>query len=242
MRDCSWGVQGLVHVLKLRSESSFNRIDTRATRLKLAAMSIEKLALFAGYAMLVTLSPGPDILTVIARSVAQGTRAGLVATVGFATGVIFHTTLAATGLAFLLRQSPAAFRVIQYLGAAYLFYLAVRMVLSKEELQLDAKTEERTLRRIYGQSVLMNILNPKVTLFFFAFLSRFGDPNVPLQMILLGAIFAACTVAGFGGCAVAAGSLARFLHKRRNAGKVFRGLTAVLFAALAVSLLFVRPD
>jgi threonine/homoserine/homoserine lactone efflux protein len=225
-----------------RCEASIARIDTCAALRTLAAMPIDKLLLFAGYAMLVTLSPGPDVLTVVARSVAQGARAGLVATLGFATGIIFHTTLAATGLALLLRQSPAAFRVIQYLGAAYLLYLAVRMLLSKEELQLDAPAGERTLRRIYGQSVLMNILNPKVTLFFFAFLSRFGDPNLPWQMILLGAIFAACTLAGFGGCALAAGSLARFLHRRRNAGKVLRGLTAVLFAALAASLLFVRPD
>src|SRR5689334_4006451 len=120
-------------------------------------MSIHGLALYIFYAVIVTLSPGPDILTVIARSISQGTRAGLVATLGFATGLIYHTTLAATGLVIVLRQSPVAFRVVQYLGAAYLLYLAVLMFLAKDEVRVG-EVEGRTLGRIFGQSVLMNIL------------------------------------------------------------------------------------
>src|SRR4051794_37270907 len=127
-------------------------------------MSIHGLALYISYAVIVTLSPGPDILTVIARSVSQGTKAGLVATLGFATGLIYHTTIAATGLVFVLKQSPAAFRVVQYAGAVYLIYLAIRMFMAKDEaggVKVQGEMERRTLGKIFGQSVLMNILNPK---------------------------------------------------------------------------------
>ena len=205
-------------------------------------MSTQGLALYIFYAVIVTLSPGPDILTVIARSVSQGTKAGLVATLGFATGLIYHTTIAATGLVFVLKQSPVAFRVVQYFGAAYLVYLAVRMFMAKDEVKVQGDVERRTLGRIFGQSVLMNILNPKVTIFFFAFLSRFADPGKPWHIVLLGGIFAACTLVCFSCCALAAGQLTGFLRNRPGAGKPLRYVTAVLFVALAVSLFFVeRP-
>jgi threonine/homoserine/homoserine lactone efflux protein len=205
-------------------------------------VSIDGLALYVFYVVLVTLSPGPDILTVIARSVSQGTKAGLVATVGFATGLIYHTTIAATGLVFVLKQSAVAFRVVQYAGAAYLVYLAVRMFMAKDEVRVETGMERRTLGRIFGQSVLMNILNPKVTIFFFAFLSRFAEPGHPWHIVMLGGIFAACTLVCFGGCAVAAGRLTGFLRRRAGAGRVMRYVTAGLFVVLAVSLFFVeRP-
>src|SRR4029079_297084 len=102
-------------------------------------MSLHSLALFLVAAVVVTLSPGPDIITVVTRSVSQGVGAGLIATLGFASGLIFHTTVAAVGLSILISQSPMAFRIIQFLGAAYLVYLAIRMFISNEAVQLDAK-------------------------------------------------------------------------------------------------------
>jgi len=204
-------------------------------------MSVQNLALFLLAAILVTLSPGPDILTVIARSMAQGTWAGMVATLGFATGLIVHTTIAATGLALVLRGSPTAFRTIQFLGAAYLLYLAVRMFVGREPLMADRPAErQRALGQVYGQSVLMNVLNPKVTLFFVAFLARFVEPGsgVPvwMQMVVLGGLFAASTILCFGTCALVAGRLTGFVRRHPRAGRPMRVATGVVFVVVAASI------
>jgi threonine/homoserine/homoserine lactone efflux protein len=205
-------------------------------------MSPENLVLFLLAASLVTLSPGPDILTVITRSVAQGTAAGLIATLGFATGLIFHTTVAATGLALLVQNSPVALRTVHYAGAAYLLYLALRTFLSKDNLVIDPATApSRALRQIYGQSVLMNILNPKVTLFFIAFLPPFVERTsaVPvwMQMIIFGTLFAVSTVFWFGSCAITAGRLSGFVRRHKRAGLPLRIGTGLVFTGLAVSIL-----
>ena len=121
-------------------------------------MSLYTLAIFLVATLILTLSPGPDIITVITRSVSQGVAAGLVATAGFASGLIFHTTAAALGLSYVIRRSPVAFQTIKYLGAAYLLYLAFRLFMSKDDVALETRPDERrTLRRIFGQSVLMNV-------------------------------------------------------------------------------------
>jgi threonine/homoserine/homoserine lactone efflux protein len=205
-------------------------------------MPLHTIVLFFVAAMALTLAPGPDILTVVARSVAQGARAGIVATLGFATGLIFHTSAAALGLALVLRQSPAALRTIQYLGAAYLAYLAVRMFLGRDNLLSQPREHQtRTLWRIYGQSILMNVLNPKVTIFFLAFLTGYTDPTapfpVPLQFVILGALFAVCTLLGFGACAVAAGQLSRFFQNHPRAHKPLRLATGALFLLIALTIL-----
>ena len=204
-------------------------------------MSWQTLGMFVVYAMLLTLAPGPDILTVVARAVAQGTWAGIVATMGFATGLIFHTSAAALGLALVLHESPRALRGIQYAGAAYLVYLAVRMFLGKDTVLGEQREERvRALWRIYGQSILMNVLNPKVTIFFLAILTGFAQPKGPwpvwVQMVVLGALFALCTLAGFGTCAVAAGQVSRFFVKRPGAARPLRIGTGVLFVVIAVSI------
>jgi threonine/homoserine/homoserine lactone efflux protein len=208
-------------------------------------MSLQNLALFLLAASLVTLSPGPDILTVITRSVAQGTAAGLVATLGFATGLIFHTTVAATGLGLLVREYPMALRSVQYAGAAYLLYVAVRIFLSKDQLVIDPTTAPpRALWHIYGQSILMNVLNPKVTLFFIAFLARFVEQPSPIplwmQMIVFGTLFALSTIFWFGFCAITAGRLSGFVRRHKRAGLPLRIGAGVIFAALAVSILLSR--
>lgn len=204
-------------------------------------MSIQALAMFIVAATALALAPGPDILTVITRSVAQGVWAGLVATLGFASGLIFHTSAAALGISLILSRSPSALRAIQLAGAVYLLYLALRMIVGKDPLLIeDRPQEQRNLVRIYGQSVLMNVLNPKVTLFFLTFLPQFVEPagRVPigLQMIILGSLFAMCTIACFGGCAMAAGKLTGFLRKRPRAARPLRYFTAAVFAAIAVRL------
>jgi threonine/homoserine/homoserine lactone efflux protein len=206
-------------------------------------MSPHTLALYLASATAVALAPGPDILTVLTRSVTQGRAAGIAAALGFATGLIAHTAAAALGLAVLLQQTPAAYAALRLAGAAYLVYLALRMAFAKDALSLDAApAARRPLLHIYGQSILMNILNPKVTLFFLAFLPPFADrtSSVPLpwQMVLLGALFAFVTITCFCAVALVAGRLsARLRHNPRHLAPL-RWLTAALFLLLATQLAF----
>ena len=204
-------------------------------------MSIHVLVAYILASCALALAPGPDILTVITRSITQGVFAGIVATFGFASGLIFHTTAAALGISLLLRQSPSALRIIQIAGALYLLYLAARMFFGKDPLVIDdSPAEKRALARIYGQSVLMNALNPKVTLFFLMFLPQFVDPNATLppilQMIILGALFALCTIVCFGSCAVLAGRLTRFIRAKPTAMRPMRLVTAAVFLLIAIKL------
>jgi threonine/homoserine/homoserine lactone efflux protein len=209
-------------------------------------MSIQSLLIFLGASLIVTLAPGPDIITVVTRSVSQGIAAGLVATLGFASGLIFHTTVAAIGLSLVIRKSPAAFQTIKILGAAYLLYLAIRLFLSKDEVALERRPDERrALGRIYVQSVLMNVLNPKVWFFFVVLLSASVSPqsSIPVrwQLMILGALFAACTLVCFGSCAILAGSLTAFIRERPRAARPLRWATCAVFIILAIQLLLLSP-
>ena len=145
--------------------------------------------LLVGIALNVT--PGSDTIYILTRSVSQGKRAGLASVLGISTGSLIHTLLAALGLSMILTYSTTLFLVVKYLGAAYIIYLGLRMILGRNALFDGQKqTGGRTdLFRIYRQGVLTNVLNPKVALFFLTFLPQFIDPaNTygPLPFLLLG--------------------------------------------------------
>jgi threonine/homoserine/homoserine lactone efflux protein len=206
-------------------------------------MPLDSLLLFFLAALALALTPGPDILTVLTRSITQGRAAGFAATFGFATGLVVHTAAAALGLALLLAQSPGAFMAIRFAGVLYLLYLALRMFLARDPVSLDqAPAPARALARIYTQSILMNILNPKVTLFFLAILPQFIDRRavlpLPLQFTLLGALFALATILAFGACALLASTLSQTLRQKPTAARPLRIFTALLFLLIAVRLAF----
>lgn len=136
------------------------------------------------------------MLYVISRSLEHGRRAGIVSAVGIGTGTLFHTFVTALGLSVILLSSPIAYGLIRYVGAAYLAYLGVRMLLAKagneSSKQTLASANNLKLRRVFRQGVTTNILNPKVALFFLAFLPQFVDQSkgaIVIQMILLGLLF-----------------------------------------------------
>jgi threonine/homoserine/homoserine lactone efflux protein len=196
-------------------------------------------AIFVGASMALALAPGPDILTVLTRSVTQGITAGLVAAAGFASGLTVHTTLAALGVAAIMQASPHAMQALRWFGAAYLLYLALRVMLNHDPINLHGKGARTPQRRrsIYAQSVLMNVLNPKVTLFFLGFLPGFVEKSgAPawMQIVMLGCVFALCTVICFGGCALFAGSISGWLRRRPGAGAWLKWITAAVFVAVAV--------
>ncbi|CAH0444976.1 Leucine efflux protein [Ralstonia syzygii subsp. syzygii] len=193
--------------------------------------------LFLLSSIAITVMPGPDNLQVIARGASQGRKAGLAAAAGFASGCLFHTTLAALGLAAVLQSAPVAFQAIRWLGAAYLVWLGVQALRSKGGFgpAVSAQAAAPDLWQVFRQSVLANILNPKVTLFFVVFLPQFVDAragHAALQMLLLGGVFMAQTIVVFGlygWCAAALGGWMRRTPRAsvwldRVSGCIFIGL------------------
>src|SRR5687768_6601122 len=125
-----------------------------------------EVALFIVASALLTIAPGPDIIYVLTRGIAQGVKAGVAAALGFATGCIFHTLLAAVGIAALIRSSDLAFNVVRYAGAAYLVWIGIQALRHRSSFSIEGAQDRRSLMTIYRQSVIGNVLNPKVTLFF----------------------------------------------------------------------------
>jgi threonine/homoserine/homoserine lactone efflux protein len=204
--------------------------------------SVETLALFALAAAVMNVSPGPSNLYVMSRSLAQGPRAGLVATAGLATGSLFHVCVTALGLAAILRYSPLLYAVVKLGGAAYLIFLGLRLLLAKTTDAMPTVGQQRRHGRIFRQSVLVEVLNPKTALFFLAFLPQFADPAAgPLapQLLLLGAIVTITAIPCDAFVALAAGAAAQTmarqpLYRRLQnwlSGSVLVGLGAYVAAS-----------
>jgi threonine/homoserine/homoserine lactone efflux protein len=151
------------------------------------------LIIFMTGAMLLLLVPGPAVLYITSRSIGLGRAAGLVSAMGIAVGTLFHAAAATLGLSALLVSSASAFRLVKYVGAAYLIYLGIRTLRGGDASELGPSRERLSLRRVFGQGVLVNLLNPKTALFFLAFLPQFVDPargHASLQIFELGVLFA----------------------------------------------------
>ncbi len=193
--------------------------------------------LFLATSLAITFAPGPDNLQVLARGISQGRAAGLVSALGFAAGVTFHTTLATLGIAALLRSSPLAFQVLKLAGAAYLVWIGIK-ALRSQGLASAADRPRQPLTTIFRQSVLGNMLNPKVTLFFVVFLPQFVDPHgaqpVTLQMLELGLIFMLQTVVVFSLFGVCAGAIGGWLKRRPRAGVWLDRLAGITFIAIGI--------
>lgn len=196
-----------------------------------------EIGLFIVASALLAIAPGPDVVYVLTRGIAQGRKAGFAAALGFATGCIFHTLLAALGVAALIRSSPVAFDLVRYAGAAYLVWIGIQALRHASSFSLAEGGESKALWTIFRQSVIGNALNPKVTLFFLSFLPQFVNTeagNVGLQMALLGVIFMGVTIGVFGAVAFFAGGIGAWVRRKPAIGQrlnVFAGLT---FIALGI--------
>ncbi len=191
------------------------------------------IALFVAASALLAIAPGPDVIYVLTRGIAQGRKAGLAAALGFASGCIFHTVLAAVGIAALIRSSDWAFDLVRYAGAAYLVWIGIQALRHRAAFSIEGASEARALATIYRQSVIGNMLNPKVTLFFLAFLPQFVNSeagNVGWQMALLGAVFMGVTIVVFGAVAIFAAVIGDWVRRRPAIGErlnVFAGITFI---------------
>ncbi|HWA06283.1 MAG TPA: LysE family translocator [Ignavibacteria bacterium] len=199
---------------------------------------LNNLALFILAGLTLNITPGPDMMFVITRSVAESARSGVVSSLGIAAGSVFHTLAVALGLSALLMAVPAAYEVIKYTGAAYLVYLGLKMLFSKQSLKLSDDKKPVKMHSVFLQAMVTNIFNPKVALFFLAFLPQFVNPegNITLQLTLLGLLF------NFNGTivnilvALSAGRLGKFIKLKLNNSSLFKWITASVFIGLGIRL------
>ena len=191
--------------------------------------------------MLLIIAPGPDVLFLIAQGISRGRKAGLATALGLSAGNLVHTTAAALGVSAIFRASPLAFQAVKWLGAAYLLFLAWKAIRHRHELLSLASGVELEGRTLFWRGFLMNVLNPKVALFFLAFLPQFAVPEggaIWLQMLLLGALFTALVVLVFGAIGAFAGLLGGWIQ-RGGGGRLNLYLSwtaAAVFLLLAVRL------
>ncbi len=199
---------------------------------------LSQLYFFVGAALALLLVPGPAVLYIVARSVNQGRLAGLVSVLGIETAGLFHVVAATLGLSAILLTSALAFDVVKYLGAAYLVYLGIRTLFAPEDKQASEAEDPSSLWRIYAQGVIVNLLNPKTALFFFAFLPQFVDiskGNPTLQIMSLGILFVAMATCTDGAYALLSSSVANRIKGNASFLKRQRYLTGMVYVGLGVT-------
>jgi len=197
-----------------------------------------QLYIFMGAALALLLVPGPAVLYITARSASQGRVAGLVSVLAIETANFLQAVAAALGLSAILLSSALAFNVVKYLGAAYLVYLGIRKLLSRDDGTEKEEVKRESLSHIYWQGFFVNILNPKTALFFFAFLPQFVDPtkgNVIGQNLMLGAIFVGMAIVTDSMYALVTSSLAEKLAGNKSFQKGGRVLAGLIYIGLGIT-------
>jgi threonine/homoserine/homoserine lactone efflux protein len=198
--------------------------------------SASTLGVFAIAALALLVIPGPSVLYVVTRSVEQGRRAGLVSVLGLHTGTLVHIAAAATGLSALLLASATLFDVVKLAGAGYLILLGVTRLV-RRTAPSERAVEAASLRRVYGQGFVVNLLNPKTALFFVAFFPQFvtaGHGPAAVQMLVLGALFVALGLLSDSTYAMVSGTLATRLRARARARGPRRQWSGIVLIGLGV--------
>ena len=209
--------------------------------------AFETLLTFFGVSVLLGLTPGPDNLFVLLQSAQRGWRAGMAVVLGLCAGLVVHTAAVALGLAAVFAASAMAFTVLKYCGAAYLAYLAwqaLRAPAATAQEPASAPGNQRkpggpSLGRMVGRGMVMNLTNPKVLVFFLAFLPQFADPargSVALQLMVLGVVFMLATLLVFGAIACFSGGFGALLQRSARAQTVLNRVAGLVFLGLAVRL------
>jgi threonine/homoserine/homoserine lactone efflux protein len=186
------------------------------------------LGVFLAAAFLLLMTPGPAVIYIVTRSVEQGRRAGLMSVVGICTGTLAHVAAAALGISALLVTSARAFDVLRSLGAVSLIVLGIRTLSARDAEPGTATVAQASLRRIFAQGVIVNLLNPHTALFFFAFLPQFVDPArgaVPLQIVTLGLLFILMSATTDAVWAIGAGTAGNWIRGNRRFARAQRYVT-----------------
>ncbi len=204
-------------------------------------MDLLSILSFLSIAIVLTLMPGPDNLFVLAQSISNGKNAGISTALGLCTGLIIHITAATIGITAIIYQSALAFHLVKYAGAAYLLFLAYKSFREKSS-SFDLKNESSlNYKSLYKKGIIMNILNPKVSLFFLAFLPQFvndGAGHVSVQMLFYGIIFLIQTLVLFTLFSIFAGKVGYFLRKSPSLSKKINIIQGSLFTLIGLKIAF----
>lgn len=200
---------------------------------------LEVCAVFFAASIVLGLVPGPDNIFVLTQSALYGRLAGLTVTLGLCTGLLVHTSAVAVGVAAIFQASVAAFTVLKLLGAAYLIHLAWQAFRAGASSLSNNGQGTTSLKQLYVRGIIMNVTNPKVAIFFLAFLPQFADPargSVAAQIVLFGGIFILATILVFGLVAWGAGFLGQWLKRSPQAQIIMNRIAGTVFIGLALKL------
>lgn len=204
-------------------------------------MNYEILLSFIGASMLLTIMPGPDIIYVLVQSMTNGKKYGIVTSLGLVSGIIIHTTLVAFGVSALIKQSENIFFAIKLFGAIYLLYLAYLTFKSDEELVLNEKADRKSLVKLFKQGFFMNVLNPKVSIFFLAFFPGFlysSSQSTTIQFYVLGGLFMLQAFIIFSLVSLLSGNFASYLKTHPTFNSKIKWFKILVFAGIAIFILF----
>ena len=202
-------------------------------------MDYTNFAIFFAASWALVITPGPDIFYVITQGFAHGKKAGVLSAVGVTIGILVHTMFAAFGLALILRTSAIAFLIIKFAGAGYLIYLGVKSIFDRSEMLIDTSKPSTNSKKIFVQGILTNVLNPKVALFFLAFLPQFVNPaqgNIPFQMACLGGFFALFGLIFLLFLGYFSGNIGTWISKKDGLAKKIKWVTGSILIGLGLKL------
>lgn len=204
-------------------------------------MNWDLLISFIGATALLAISPGPDNIYVLVQSIVNGKNAGMATVSGLISGCIVHTSLLAFGISAVIRKNDNLFLAIKIFGAVYLLFLAYKVFRAKAQISFDAKvTQQKNLMELFGQGFLMNVLNPKVTIFFLAFFPAFlfsTEISNEIQFFILGGLFMVTSFIIFSMIAFFAGTIKKNTVSHPNSAFIFKWLQITVFVGIAVFIL-----
>ncbi|WP_074672682.1 LysE family translocator [Maribacter dokdonensis] len=202
-------------------------------------MNYEILMAFSVATFFLALSPGPDNIFVLIQSISNGKKFGLAVVAGLMTGCLVHTTLLAFGVSAIIKNSTTLFTIIKFFGAAYLVYLAFMVYKGGDVISIAGEEKKKSKLSLFKQGFIMNVLNPKVTIFFLAFFPGFlfsDSLNNVIQFYTLGVLFILVSSFVFGAIAILAGQISSFLTNNKRTGFVLKWIQIIVFMGIAIYL------
>jgi threonine/homoserine/homoserine lactone efflux protein len=198
-----------------------------------------KFALFIAVSWALIIAPGPDMFYVITRGMAHGRKAGMLSAIGVICGILVHTTAAALGLTLIVQSSAFAFLLVKFAGATYLLYLGIKAWRDKSTFSLPSPTSVTNPRALFWQGMLSNVLNPKIAIFFLAFLPQFvdkGGSHIALQMVILGLTFAIMGLCFLLVVGYSSGTVGGWLTRRPHYAQYLQRLAGGILIGLGIRL------
>ncbi|SHJ90180.1 Threonine/homoserine/homoserine lactone efflux protein [Maribacter aquivivus] len=205
-------------------------------------MNYDILLAFSVATFVLSLSPGPDNIFVLIQSISNGKKQGLAVVAGLMSGCLVHTTLLAFGVSAVIKNNPTIFTGIKVFGAAYLLYLAIMVYKGGDAIAIEGESKnKKSLGALYKQGFVMNVLNPKVIIFFLAFFPGFlfsDSLSTVLQFYTLGFLFILVSSVVFSGIAILSGQISKFLKTKKRTGFILKWVQIIVFIGIAIYLFF----